>query len=87
MASEPAPPAVAAARQTLAQNRVALLRLAGKDARGDVFPRSATFRWLLAHLDGRALAATAVSAVLARPQFLQAAAAWLWSRRRRRPRR
>ncbi|MBS0377349.1 MAG: hypothetical protein JSS29_02595 [Proteobacteria bacterium] len=77
---------VAVARQTLAQNRLELQGLSRAGTQGSVFPRSATFRWIAGHLNGRALAATAFSALIARPQLLQTAVSWLWARRRsRRP--
>ncbi len=84
MAAEPAASAVTVARETLAQNRLELQRLSRPGGDGRAFPRSATFRWIVGHLNGRALATTAVSAVLARPQLLQTAVSWLWARRRSR---
>jgi hypothetical protein len=37
---------------------------------GREFPRSATFRWMASHLNARALAATALAALMARPTLL-----------------
>jgi hypothetical protein len=38
-------------------------------ADADAFPRSATFRWIAAHLSGRSLASTAAAAALVRVPF------------------
>jgi len=75
----------AQALATLEGDRAELRRLlAGEQdaAAAHQFPRSATFRWLVSHLDARSLAATALSATLARPALLRAVGGWLWSRRR-----
>jgi hypothetical protein len=38
-------------------------------AEADAFPRSATFRWIAAHLSARSLASTAAAAALVRVPF------------------
>jgi hypothetical protein len=77
----------AAARLTLERDREELRQSlqGGKDRPANGFPRSATFRWVLAHLSPRSLASTAVTAALMRPGLMQFAARWLFSRRRTRP--
>jgi hypothetical protein len=47
----------------------------------DGFPRSATFRWIAGHFNARALASTAVTAVLFRPSLLQLLGSFLQLRR------
>lgn len=60
-----------AALLTMQRNRELLLAAYAPTLRGkDQFPRSATFRWLAAHLGGGALASTLVSAALFRPSWL-----------------
>lgn len=67
------------ARATLQQNREELrAAFAAPAARRDAFPRSATFRWLSAHVTPRALASTALSAAVLRRSFLlQLLSRWL----------
>ncbi|HUA90310.1 MAG TPA: hypothetical protein VL994_12805 [Steroidobacteraceae bacterium] len=75
----------AAALATLEGDRAELRRLLAGEAgvaAGTEFPRSATFRWLMSHLNARSLAATALSATLSRPALLRMVGSWLWSRRR-----
>lgn len=47
------------------------------------FPRSATFRWLIAHVTPRSLASTALMAALFRPPLLQLLGRIVFSRTRR----
>jgi hypothetical protein len=60
------------AQLTLEQNREEL-RAAFADTSSDAgqsFPRSATFRWLTAHLNARSLASTALAGLMVRPTLL-----------------
>lgn len=71
MRAAPAPPAdprVQCALLALEHNRqqVRAAFAPPAAAAADVFPRSATFRWVSAHLAPRALLSTAAGAVLAR---------------------
>ncbi len=68
------------AQLTLEQNREEL-RAAFADTNsrvGQGFPRSATVRWLTAHLNARSLVSTGVAAFMARPTLLvQLLGGWL----------
>jgi len=48
----------------------------------DVFPRSATLRWVLAHMTPRAIAWTALTTVLARIPFANLLGSALFGRRK-----
>jgi len=74
----------AAARLTLERDREQLRQSLGPREGGGApgFPRSATFRWLLAHLSARSLASAALTAVMMRPGLLQFIGRWALSRRR-----
>lgn len=73
----------AAALSTMQHNRELLLE-AYTPQRRTQFPRSATFRWLAAHLSGKAIVSTLVSAAVFRPSWLRILTAVLAARRRRR---
>jgi hypothetical protein len=77
----------AAARLTLERDREELRQslVNANESPGTAFPRSATFRWLLANLSPRSLASTAVTAALMKPGLMQYAVRWVFSRRRARP--
>ena len=71
MRAQVADPRAQAALLTLRRNREELLTAfnpSGAPANGG-FPRSATFRWLMAHVSARSLASTALTAALLRPPW------------------
>ena len=73
-----------AALLTMQRNRELLLAAYTPAARRpDQFPRSATFRWLTSHLNGRSLASTLVSAALFKPSWLGLLGRFLVRRRAR----
>lgn len=74
-----------AALAELRRNRAELLAvLSPSAARGaDEFPRSATFRWLTAHVSARSLATTALTAAVLRPPWLQLISRFVFNRNRR----
>jgi hypothetical protein len=77
-----------AARLTLQRDREELQAafLQDRPRPHDGFPRSATFRWIAGHFNARALASTAVTAVLFRPSLLQLLGSFLHLRRAARER-
>jgi hypothetical protein len=84
--STPSPdPRAQAALLALQRNREELLAaLAPTDASASGgFPRSATFRWLMAHVTARSLASTALTAALFRPSLIQLLGRIVFNRTRR----
>ena len=75
---------VEAARLTLQRNREQLRAAFTSEGVRAGFPRSATFRWLSSHLNPRALASTALTAVMLRPSLVQFLGQLILARRRRR---
>ena len=74
-----------AAALAMQRNRADLRNVFGRPAdraAGDQFPRSATMRWVLAHLTPRAIAWTALTTVLARVPFGNLISSVLFARRR-----
>ena len=71
------------ALSTMQHNRELLLQVYAPHPRPGRFPRSATIRWIAAHLSGKAVLSTLVSAAVLRPTWMRLAMA-LWSARRRR---
>jgi hypothetical protein len=73
-----------AALLTMQRNRELLLAAYTPSARGPgQFPRSATFRWLIAHLSGGSLASTLLSAALFKSSWLALLGPFLTRRRTR----
>ena len=78
-------PRAQAALLTLRRNREELLTAvnpSGAPGTGG-FPRSATFRWLMAHVTARSLASTALTAALLRPPWIQLLSRFVFNRNRR----
>ena len=73
-----------AAALVMERNRVELRAVFSEPADGpaDVFPRSATLRWVLARLTPRAIAWTALTTVMARVPFGHLLGSALFGRRR-----
>lgn len=86
MRTEVPDPRAQAALLTLHRDREELLAALSRSdapATGGGFPRSATFRWLTAHMNARSLASTALTAVLLRPPLLQLLGRLVLNRTRR----
>ena len=75
-------PKAEAAMFAMRRNREELLAAFAQVAPGsDAFPRSATFRWITAHLTARSLASTALTAMLWRRSMIQLLGRFAFRRR------
>ena len=85
MSAQVPDPRAQAALLTLRRNREELLAALNPSvapANGG-FPRSATFRWLMAHVSARSLASSALTAALLRPPWIQLLSRFVLNRNRR----